>query len=256
MDAVGASLGRDIVLAAEEEGGFRISIKRTKQYIDGFNALNAQRATVVAALTIEQGAAAAAVATDAALLALDAEATAGGFASPQADAAAVSARRLVAALVAAEQVTSALRSASGRALARVGERCMRTAGVTATELKAVGYSAAALRPLGYTAGELEAAGFSAEELAAAGFGLAAEECCVRFRVFVLLMPTGETIEVDSRAPHTIGGLKRAIEEARGIPQYNQRLIYAGKLMEDARTLADYNIGYDARLQLKLAMRGD
>lgn len=86
--------------------------------------------------------------------------------------------------------------------------------------------------------------------------LAAEECCVRFRVFVLLMPTGETIEVDSRAPHTIGGLNRAIEEARGIPQYDQRLIYAGKLLEDARTLADYNIGYDARLQLKLAMRGD
>lgn len=115
MDAVGASLGRDIVLAAEEEGGFRISIKRTKQYIDGFNALNAQRATVVAALAVEQGAAAAAAATDAALQALDA---AGGFASPQPHAAAASARGAIAALAAAEKLTGALRHVARQALAR------------------------------------------------------------------------------------------------------------------------------------------
>lgn len=167
VDAVGASLGRDVVLAAEEEGGFRISIKRTKQYIDGFNALNAQRATVVAALTIEQGAAAAAAATDAALLALDAEAAAGGFASPQPHAAAASARGAIAALAAAEKLTGALRHVARQALARVGDESMRTAGLTATELQTVGYSAATLIPLVHTAAELLDAGCSVVELEAA-----------------------------------------------------------------------------------------
>ena len=56
--------------------------------------------------------------------------------------------------------------------------------------------------------------------------------------------TGKTLKITIHEGQTVGGLKQAIYEEELIPVESQRLIFAGRQLEDGRTLSGYNIKKD------------
>ena len=75
--------------------------------------------------------------------------------------------------------------------------------------------------------------------------------CVRVTRAVRACAQGKTSTLDVEPEETIASVKAKVHEKEGIAPEEQRLTYAGKQLEDGRTLSSYNIQKESQLQLVL-----